>query len=66
MGNGVVASNITYNGSAVNAQSIQGNVSYFDATSTTFPLARGVILTTGNGVAAIGPNTSGTALLLRM
>jgi gliding motility-associated-like protein len=60
MGNGVVASNITYNGSAVNAQSIQGNVSYFDATSTTFPLARGVILTTGNGVAAIGPNTSGS------
>ncbi len=60
MGNGVVASNITYNGSAVNAQTIQGNVTYFDATGTLFPIATGVLLTTGNGVAAIGPNSSGS------
>lgn len=58
MGNGVVASNITYNGSAVNAQTIQGNVTFFDATGTLFPIATGVLLTTGNGIAAVGPNNS--------
>lgn len=60
MGNGVVASNITYNGSAVNAQTLQGNVTFFNASNTTFPLSSGVLLTTGNGVAAIGPNNSGS------
>ena len=48
LGNGVTATNITYNGSAVNAQQLQTNVTYFDATNTSFPIQRGVLLTTGN------------------
>lgn len=60
LGNGVVASNITYNGSAVNAQMPQGNISFFTANGTTFPISAGVLLTTGNGSAAIGPNNSGS------
>ncbi|MES2557163.1 MAG: choice-of-anchor L domain-containing protein [Bacteroidota bacterium] len=58
LGNGVTATNITYNGSAVGAQQIQTNVTYFDATNTSFPIQRGVLLTTGQGIAAIGPNNS--------
>lgn len=60
LGTGVVASNITYNGSAVNAQMPQGNVAFFNAASTTFPLSSGVLLTSGNASAAVGPNTSGS------
>src|SRR5690606_36252487 len=60
LGNGVDAFNFTYNGSAVNAQNPQGNVSFFDASNTTFPISSGVLLTTGNGVAAVGPNNSGS------
>jgi gliding motility-associated-like protein len=60
LGNGVDASNFTYNGSAVNAQNPQGNVSFFDASNTTFPISSGVLLTTGNGAAAVGPNNSGS------
>lgn len=58
LGNGVTATNITYNGSAVNAQLLQSNVTYFDATNTSFPIQRGVLLTTGQGIAAAGPNGS--------
>ena len=58
LGNGVTATNITYNGSLVNAQQLQSNVTYFDATNTTFPIQRGVLLTTGAGTAAMGPNNS--------
>lgn len=60
LGNGVTASNITYNGSLINAQQVQTNVTYFDATNTSFPIARGVLLTTGAGAAAVGPNNSGS------
>lgn len=60
LGNGVTATNVTYNGSAVNAQSIQGNVSYFNSNNTSFPISSGVLLTTGNGSAAVGPNNSGS------
>lgn len=58
LGNGVVATNITYNGSAVNAGTVQSNVTYYDATSTTFPIANGVLMTSGAGTAAAGPNDS--------
>lgn len=61
LGNGVTASNITYNGSVVNAQQPQGNVSFFNAANTTFPLQSGVLLTTGNSSVAPGPNTQGGA-----
>ena len=45
MGNGVVASNITYNGSAVNAQMPQGNVTFFNSNGSSFPISTGVLLT---------------------
>lgn len=60
LGFGVTASNITVNGSPVNANNLQGNITYFDDNGTTFPIPSGVLLTTGNGVGAIGPNTSGS------
>jgi len=60
LGFGVTASNITINGSAANANLVQGNATYFSSTGTTFPIPNGVLLTTGNGIAAIGPNTSGS------
>ena len=59
LGFGVTATNITVNGSPLNASIIQGTVSYFDAIGTTFPIPTGVLLTTGNGIAAVGPNNSG-------
>ncbi|GAB5416690.1 MAG: choice-of-anchor L domain-containing protein [Crocinitomicaceae bacterium] len=58
LGFGVTATNITYNGSPVSAQQIQGNVTFFDAAGTTFPINSGVLLSTGNGIGAIGPNNS--------
>ncbi|MDR0802272.1 choice-of-anchor L domain-containing protein [Fluviicola sp.] len=60
MGSGVVASNIKYNGSLVNAQTPKGNVTYFNSNGSSFPISSGVLLTTGNGIAAIGPNNSGS------
>jgi gliding motility-associated-like protein len=58
MGFGVTASNITYNGSPINAQAVQGNVSFFNAANTNFPIQSGVLLTTGQGIGAVGPNNS--------
>jgi gliding motility-associated-like protein len=60
LGFGVTATNITVNGSAVNANTVFSNASYYTAGSTTFPIPSGVLLTTGSGVAAIGPNSSGS------
>lgn len=60
LGFGVTANNITVNGIAANANLVQGNATYFDAAGTTFPIPSGVLLTTGNGIAAIGPNNSGS------
>ena len=60
LGFGVTASNITVNGSPVNAGNVQGNIAYFSAAGTTFPIPSGVLLTTGNAAAAVGPNTSGS------
>lgn len=56
VGAGVTATNITVNGSAATASTVVGNATYFDATSTTFPIPEGVLLTTGMGSDAIGPN----------
>lgn len=58
MGTGVVASNITFNGSAVNAQMPQGNVTFFNNNGSAFPISTGVLLSSGNGSAAVGPNNS--------
>lgn len=60
LGFGVTATNITYNGSPVSAAQIQGNVTFFDAAGTTFPINSGVLLSTGNGIGAVGPNTIGS------
>lgn len=59
LGAGVTATNISVNGSPLNSSNVQGNVTLFDAAGTTFPIASGVLLTTGNGVAAVGPNNAG-------
>lgn len=56
MGVGVTASNVTYNTSAASADVSQPNVSFFDATGTTFPITSGVLMTTGLGIGAVGPN----------
>ena len=60
MGFGVTASNVTVNGSAANANIVQGNAAFFNSNNTTFPIPSGVLLTTGNAPAAVGPNTSGS------
>jgi gliding motility-associated-like protein len=61
LGGGVSASNITYNGSAVDAQSTQSNVTFFSAGTNNFPIATGILLTTGEGTVAQGPNDQGGA-----
>ncbi|MES2798669.1 MAG: choice-of-anchor L domain-containing protein [Bacteroidota bacterium] len=59
VGAGVSATNITVNGSAATAATVVGNATYFNANSTSFPIPEGVLLTTGMGNAAIGPNNGG-------
>ncbi|PWL24501.1 MAG: hypothetical protein DCO96_13555 [Fluviicola sp. XM-24bin1] len=58
LGFGVTASNITVNGSPVTAQSPQGNCTFFDENGTGFAIGSGVLLTSGNGDAAVGPNNA--------
>lgn len=61
IGSGVTATNITLNGNPLNANSIQSQVSYFNQNGSTFPIADGILLTTGQGNVAVGPNNSGSA-----
>ena len=58
LGMGVTASNITINGSPLNANAVQGNVVSFTNTNPAFPISSGLLLTTGNAIAAQGPNNS--------
>ena len=60
VGTGVTATNITVNGSAANALVVQPAASQFDQNGTTFPISNGVLLTTGAGGVAVGPNNSGS------
>lgn len=61
VGEGVQVFNIKYNGSAANANLQRNNVSYFDNNGiTAFPIAEGLLLSTGNGTVAKGPNNSGS------
>lgn len=60
LGFGVTATNITVNGTPANANLLQGNITYFDDNGTSFPIPNGVLLSTGNGIGAIGPNTIGS------
>ena len=63
LGNGVTATNISYNGSLPNASVSQSNVTQFAAGATSFPISAGVLLTTGVGSAAVGPNSSSSFTL---
>ena len=58
LGMGVTASNITINGNPVTANAVQGNVASFTNTNPTFPISSGLLLSTGNAIAAQGPNNS--------
>ena len=58
LGMGVTASNITINGNPVTANAMQGNVASFTNTNPAFPISSGLLLTTGNAIAAQGPNNS--------
>lgn len=52
VGQGVLVSNVRYNGSLVNAQSIQGNALSF--TSSSFPFSSGVYMRTNGGTGTVG------------
>lgn len=58
LGSGVDAMNIKYNGSTVNAGIVQPNVTQFGSSGSSFPIVNGVLLTTGAGSIASGPNDS--------
>jgi gliding motility-associated-like protein len=60
LGFGVTAFNVTINGNPALANTAQGNVGYFTNTNPSFPINNGLILTTGNAAAAVGPNSSGS------
>ncbi len=57
LGFGVTASNITINGSPLNANTPVSNVTAFTNNNPAFPFNAGLLLTTGNGVGAQGPNS---------
>ena len=67
-GPGVTISNITYNGSAPNANNTQPQAGFFDANGSGFALTSGVVLSTGNitnipgsGATFISTDTGGGA-----
>ena len=60
LGQGVNAFNVTINGNSLTAESPVPNVTYFSNTNSLFPFGSGLLLTTGNGTGAIGPNNSGS------
>jgi hypothetical protein len=55
-GLGVTVSNVTVNGSSANAIIPVSNVTRFSSPNVLFPFNDGILLTTGNGIDAIGPN----------
>jgi gliding motility-associated-like protein len=61
LGSGVTASNITINGVAGMANTPFGNIGYFTNANGTFPMTSGLILTTGDAIGAVGPNSSGNS-----
>jgi hypothetical protein len=58
LGFGVTASNITINGSPLNANTPVSNITSFTNNNPSFPFSAGMLLTTGNGVGAQGPNSA--------
>ena len=57
LGFGVTALNVSINGNPLLANTPQGNVALFTNTNPAFPINSGLILTTGNAIGAIGPNS---------
>ncbi|HRN98547.1 MAG TPA: choice-of-anchor L domain-containing protein, partial [Flavobacterium sp.] len=62
LGGGVTVSNVTFNGSAIMAGQIRDQASFFNTgiIPTNIGLQSGILLTTGKGTVAIGPNNSGS------
>lgn len=60
LGFGVTALNVTVNGDPLLANTSQLNLGYFTNSNVGFPIANGLILTTGNASGAVGPNNSGS------
>lgn len=60
LGFGVTATNVTINGSPINANTPVSNITSFTNNNPSFPFSAGMLLTTGNGVGAQGPNASGS------
>ncbi|RAR48184.1 choice-of-anchor L domain-containing protein, partial [Flavobacterium lacus] len=60
-GGGVTITNVTFNGTAANANMVRDQVGFFttDAQPTNLGLNSGLILSTGNAQAALGPNNNG-------
>lgn len=58
LGSGVVATNIRFNGSPVQANTPQSSVHGFTNTSATFPLEGGVLMETNNGSSLSDPDLS--------
>jgi hypothetical protein len=56
LGFGVTASNITINGTPINANTPVSNITSFTNNNPSFPFSAGMLLTTGNGIGAQGPN----------
>ncbi|WP_051929417.1 choice-of-anchor L domain-containing protein [Flavobacterium sp. 83] len=64
VGQGINASNIKFNGSAVSANSLSDQVGLFtNGTTTNIGIDKGIILSTGNSAIAVGPNDRDLATL---
>uniref|UniRef100_UPI002FDAE78B choice-of-anchor L domain-containing protein n=1 Tax=Flavobacterium sp. TaxID=239 RepID=UPI002FDAE78B len=63
LGDGVTVSNITFNGSALNASQVRDQVGFFSTgvNPTNLGLDSGIILATGNAQVAVGPNNANGA-----
>ena len=65
LGSGITVSNITFNGTAANANTIRDQVGHFtNGVTTNIGIDSGIILSTGRATAAIGPNNSGSTTLV--
>lgn len=57
LGTGITVSNITVNGSAANALTVTNKIGYFEDGNSTFPISRGVVMSTGNMNTLAGAST---------
>ncbi|MEI7510002.1 MAG: choice-of-anchor L domain-containing protein, partial [Flavobacterium sp.] len=60
LGSGITVTNIKFNGTTANANTVNSQVGMFtNGNSTNLGLTSGIILATGNAQVAVGPNNSG-------